>query len=204
MFLDEPILSKSGRISLVPPSESDDPAVAILRSAPETRRYLRFLPENLPVAAVAARRVSRSTDPSLVDFHIHTSPAGALVGSTGIFNIDTHYGNGCEVGILVLPEHARSGVATDALYTVLEYVFETRGMNRAEFQTGADNAPMRGWLERTGARLEGVRKSVWKDPATGGYSDVCLYGLIKEEWEGGVKESLEKRIFSWSPTVEIM
>ncbi|KAJ7068842.1 acyl-CoA N-acyltransferase [Mycena amicta] len=195
MFLNEPIVSKSGRVLLVPPAEADDPSVSVLRSHAETLRYLRFLPSNVPLAAATARRVSRQTDPSIVDFHIHTTE-GEFVGTTGIFRIDTEYGNGCEVGILIMPERARGGLATDALYTVLEYVFETRGMNRAEFQTGADNAPMRGWLDRTGATLEGTRRAAWIDPATGGYSDVCVYGILREDWMAAVKHGLEKRIFS--------
>ncbi|KAF7302229.1 Ribosomal-protein-alanine acetyltransferase [Mycena indigotica] len=194
MFLAETINSKSGRVSLVPPNEADDPYVSVLRSHPDTRRYLRFLPDTVDLAAATQRRLSRQADPSLVDFHIHTTN-GEFVGTTGIFRIDTDYGNSCEVGILIMPERARGGLATDALYTVLEYVFETRQMNRAEFQTGVDNVPMRGWLERAGAALERTRRAVWTDPATGKYSDVCIYGILKDEWTDVVKERLRLKIF---------
>ncbi|KAF7294203.1 Ribosomal-protein-alanine acetyltransferase [Mycena chlorophos] len=196
MFLDHSIPSKSGRLSLVPPVESDDPAVAVVRSHRLTRQYLRFFPESVSVADATARRLSRQADHSLVDFHIHTSD-GEFVGTTGIFGIDNEM-RFCEVGILIAPERARGGLATDALFTVLQYAFETRGMHRAEFHTDAENTPMRGWLDTAGATLEGTRRSVWPDHSTGGWSDACIYAILEHEWKSVVKGRLEQRIFAKS------
>ncbi|KAJ7462078.1 acyl-CoA N-acyltransferase [Mycena latifolia] len=199
MILTAELPSKSGRVTLIPPPESDDACVAALRCHPETRRYLRYFPEHFSVADARARRLARESDPTLVDFHIHTlnPPADALssfVGSTGIFRIDTEYGSTCEVGILISPAYFRGGLATDALYTVLTYVFEERKIHRAEFQTGADNLAMRGWLEKAGATLEGTKRGVWSDPVTGGYTDVCIYSILEEEWTETVRGRLEARM----------
>ncbi|KAJ7167742.1 acyl-CoA N-acyltransferase [Mycena filopes] len=201
MILDVAITSKSGRIILVPPvSDEDDGFVAELRAHPETRRYLRYFPERVSVADARARRLSRASDPTLVDFHIHNvnsardglrvdkgavaAPAHTFVGTTGIFHVELEYGSACEVGILISPEYFRGGLATDALYTVLVYVFEERKFNRAEFNTGADNAAMRGWLEnadKVGVTFEGTRRGYWGTEADG-YDDVCMYGILKGEW----------------------
>ncbi|KAJ7771014.1 hypothetical protein DFH07DRAFT_804510 [Mycena maculata] len=100
----------------------------------------------------------------------------------------------CEVGILINPAYFRGGLATDALYTVLVYVFEERGFHRAEFQTGSDNLAMRGWLERAGVALEGTKRALWTDPTTCGYTDVFLYSILEEEWTTTVKGRLEARM----------
>ncbi|KAJ7130967.1 acyl-CoA N-acyltransferase [Mycena filopes] len=210
MILDVAITSKSGRIILVPPaSDEDDGFVAELRAHPETRRYLRYFPERVSVADARARRLSRASDPTLVDFHIYNvnpardglrvdkgavaAPAHTFVGTTGIFHVELEYGSACEVGILISPEYFRGGLATDALYTVLVYVFEERKFNRAEFNTGADNAAMRGWLENAGAALEGTQRQLWVDPGVG-YTDVCKYSILYAEWTATVKGRLEAKI----------
>ncbi|KAJ7098659.1 acyl-CoA N-acyltransferase [Mycena belliarum] len=198
MILEGAIPSKSGRLTLTPPSESDDASVAALRCHPGTRRFLRFFPESYSASDARARRLAREADTTLIDFHIHTlrPPEGesTFAGTTGIFNIDTVYGQTCEVGILVHPAYFRGGLATDALYTVLAYVFHERKFHRAEFQTGADNVAMRGWLEKAGATLEGTKRSVWTDPTTGGYTDVCFYSILEDEWKQSVRGVLEARM----------
>ncbi|KAJ6610379.1 acyl-CoA N-acyltransferase [Mycena sp. CBHHK59/15] len=201
MIIANAIPSKSGRLTLVPPSESDDESVSALRSHPDTRRHLRYLPERFSVADARARRISRSSDPSLVDFHIHMAATSEFVGTTGIFRIDTDYAGGrsCEVGILVGPAFVRGGIATDALCAVLAWVFEARGFHRAVFQTGADNAAMRAWLEKAGATLEGRQRECWADP-DGGYTDVCLYAILEREWMEVVKGRLEARITRTAPS----
>jgi RimJ/RimL family protein N-acetyltransferase len=199
MILDVALPSKSGRITLVPPMEADDAFVAALRGHPETRRYLRYFPEHCSVADAQARRLSRAPDPTLVDFHIHALNAPAdttstFVGTTGIFHLNTETSRSCEVGILIKSEYFRGGLATDALYTVLVYVFEERKLHRAEFNTGVDNLAMRGWLVKAGATLEGTKRDAWSDPETGGYTDVCTYGILEGEWMTTVKGNLEARM----------
>ncbi|KAF7332616.1 Ribosomal-protein-alanine acetyltransferase [Mycena kentingensis (nom. inval.)] len=195
MILDAPLVSKSGRILLVPPTEDDDANVAALRTNSTTRTYLRFLPATFTTVQQAARRVERGSDTTLVDFHIHTSD-GAFVGTLVYFNIDMkrNAGISCEIGVLVDYERTRTGLGTEALYTLMEHIFEVKGFHRAEFQTRRDNIAMRGWLERAGVVLEGTRREFWQDPESGEYSDLCIYGVLAREWEETVKGKLEARI----------
>ncbi|KAJ6515361.1 acyl-CoA N-acyltransferase [Mycena sanguinolenta] len=198
MFLDVTLPAKSGRLTLVPPSEADDVFVAALRCHPETRRYLRYLPEFVSVDDARDRRLLREPDPTLVDFNIHalTTRADApstFIGTTGVFKIE-EVNKSCEVGILISSDYFRGGFATEALHRVLVYVFEERKFHRAEFITSADNMAMRGWLDKAGATLEGTKREAWADPTTGGYDDACVYGILQEEWMATVKGRLEARI----------
>ncbi|KAJ7108671.1 acyl-CoA N-acyltransferase [Mycena epipterygia] len=191
MNLSAPLLSRSGRIVLVPPAEEDDTAVAALRSHPETRRYLPFLPTHLSVADAHAHRLARAADATRISFNIHALPA-KFVGTVGITHINIE-SNSCSIGILISPDAVRGGVATDALYTVLTYAFEQLKVHRAAFHTAVDNVGMRGWLDKAGAKLEGIQRESWSD-GMGGYINVCLYSILQAEWVGTVKPRLEERI----------
>ncbi|KAJ7180453.1 acyl-CoA N-acyltransferase [Mycena filopes] len=204
MILDAAIASKSGRISLFPPTKPNDTFVAELRQHPETRRYLHYYPERFSADDARTLRLSRANDTTRVDFHIQTgndtgtneldgAPVGIFVGTTTIFHIETKHGSSCEVGILISPAYFRGGLATDALYTLLVYVFEDLKLNRAEFNTGVDNLAMRGWLGKAGATLEGTQRQLWLDPGVG-YTDVCKYSVLQEEWRTTVKGRLEAMI----------
>ncbi|KAG6873425.1 hypothetical protein C0995_015850 [Termitomyces sp. Mi166 len=190
------LISPSGRICLVPPQAEDDEAVAILRSHPETLRYLRFLPIHVTPDEARIRRETRASNPTVVDFHIHIKDSEGLFsfeGNTGLFNID-ETNKSCEIGILLSPHLHRKGYATEALYLVLKYAFEDRRMHRATFETGADNLPMCSWLEKVlGATLEARRRECWSD-MKGGYTDVRSYSILEWEWLGGVREKLKKLV----------
>ena len=71
---------------------------------------------------------------------------------------------------------------------MLRYAPE-RKFHRVTFETGADNLPMRGWLEKVaGARKESTKVGAWKDPSeNGGYSDVTGYAILEDEWREGVE-----------------
>ncbi|KAJ7173874.1 hypothetical protein C8R46DRAFT_1084201 [Mycena filopes] len=171
MILDAAIASKSGRISLFPPTKPNDTFVAELRQHPETRRYLHYYPERFSADDARTLRLSRANDTTRVDFHIQTgndtgtneldgAPVGIFVGTTTIFHIETKHGSSCEVGILISPAYFRGGLATDALYTLLVY---------------------------------GTQRQLWLDPGVG-YTDVCKYSVLQEEWRTTVKGRLEAMI----------
>lgn len=188
--------SPTKRIKLVPPSSSDDAASAVCRVHPTTRKFLRFLPENMSTDEARIRREGRAEDKQIVDFNVHyTQNDGNVIfgGFCGFFNIDENY-NSCEGGIIVAPELHGTGVATEAFYVLLRYIFEDRKIHRTSFETGADNLPMQRWLETVaGARLESERKDAWR-ALDGSYSDVKGYAILETEWHGHIKAQLKKRL----------
>jgi RimJ/RimL family protein N-acetyltransferase len=133
-----------------------------------------------------------------VSFNIHLANSLSakshtkFVGSAGIHHINTEF-KSCEIGILISPESARGGLATDALYTVLGYVFEERKFHRATFVTAVDNVGMRGWLDKAGATLEGIMRGIFLD-GKGGWMDMCLYSILEGDWADTVKIRLGERI----------
>ncbi|KAJ7064798.1 acyl-CoA N-acyltransferase, partial [Mycena amicta] len=188
-----------GRYVLDPPTAEVDPHFVALRNHPETRRYIpsQFFPDNFTVEAARERREARASDPAIVDFAIHSTASARYLGAVGIFHID-QTSKSCEAGIAISPDAFRSGVATDAMYAVLRYAFETRGLHRVVYHTSASNVRMRGWLDRYGATLEGVLREVWPS-SDGEFTDACIYSILDREWQETVKPRLEERITASLP-----
>ncbi|KAF8186861.1 acyl-CoA N-acyltransferase, partial [Mycena galopus ATCC 62051] len=186
--------SQSGRILLVRPREEDDAAIAALRSHPETLRYIPFR-EGISLEEARALRIARDADETRVSFHIHLTggtDSTTLGGRLGLSHIDKQF-KSCEVGIMINPDYFRGGLATDALYTILTYAFETMKLHRAGFVTAANNIRMRGWLDKAGVVLEGTKRDGWTD-GNGGYTDLALYSILEREWTETVKPRLEERL----------
>ncbi|KAJ7031958.1 acyl-CoA N-acyltransferase [Mycena alexandri] len=137
MILEETLACISARVSLVPPSESDDTHFAALRCHPETRRYLPFVPDHCSPQEARELRTSRAPDRTRIDFSIYVETPGSppkYAGAVGILNINETF-NACEAGISIVPEHFRGGIATEALYGLLRYAFEERKFHRVVFHT---------------------------------------------------------------------
>lgn len=187
------LYSPDKRYRFATPTSAEDDQVSILRSDPRTLRYLRFMAPSISIPEVAARRESRLADPKIIDLNVFDESSGKLVGMTGVFDFD-EFMSRCEAGIVISPEATGKGLASVMMYVVLKYVFEERGIHRVTFETGEDNAPMRGWLEKVAeARVEATRLECWKD-GKGGWTDVKGYAIIDWEWRDRVKPNLEKRL----------
>ncbi|KAJ7593736.1 acyl-CoA N-acyltransferase [Mycena floridula] len=191
------LLSPSGRVKLASPTEADDEPKALLRSHPATSRYLPTLPTRLTTSDARAMRERLDQDISSVALTIHFRDEVeeyVFAGTTGLYHIDKA-NNRCTVGIMVSPNIHGRGIATEALYTVMEFAFETRNFHKVTFETSMENVQMRGWLEKTaGARLEGVMKDAWKHFEADAYSDMASYGILEGEWRNGIKEKLKAKI----------
>lgn len=184
------------RIRLVPPLASDDKAVALCRTHPVTRQFLRFLPEHMTADEVRIRREARADDKRLLDLYVHyveNDGTTRFAGLSGYFNIDDSHAS-CEAGVIIVPGLHGQNLATEVLYALLRYIFEEQKYHRVTFETGADNEGMQGWLEKVaGARLEAERKQAWKQ-LDGTFVDVKGYAILDWEWRGYVKGRLESRL----------
>ena len=190
--------SPTGRLRLARPSPAEDAAVLQNRTHPDTRKYVKFLPEHLTMDEVRQLRESRAKDASVVDFNIHLMTDNergeeVFAGTTGCFSINEEF-KSCEVGILIVPQFHRGGIATEAIYTVLKWIFEEKRLHRVTFETASDNLPMQRWLDGVaGAKLEAWRRECWRN-IDGSYTDVRGYSILDWEWSGSVKQRLEAKL----------
>ena len=87
---------------------------------------------------------------------------------------------GCvQIGILLLPDHRRSGVGTAAQRLLAEYLFAHTTAHRLEATTGIDNLAEQRSLEKAGFIQEGLlRGRGWLH---GGWRDGYIYSRLRND-----------------------
>jgi RimJ/RimL family protein N-acetyltransferase len=192
-----PIVSLSGQLVLSAPTEADDVAVTILDNDPASTHFRPFVPARVSVEDIRARRIAEAADPTCIILSIHTRPSPGrrpeFVGVAKIYHMDRYYGNSCEFGIIMSAKNFGRGLARDVVHTMFAYVFEKLKFHRLMFRTTPENTVVRSWLDRLGAKFEGIERDGSWD-GKGGYKDVCHYSLLEGDWMGGHKARMEKNI----------
>ena len=75
----------------------------------------------------------------------------------------------------------RRGIGGWALRRMVDRAFDDLGAHRVYLEVTADNAAARNLYERFGFVLEGTFRDGYRDDITGGYKDLCAYGLLAHE-----------------------
>lgn len=116
-----------------------------------------------------------------------------VVGSTSFLNIErwdwpaaTGNPDSVEIGSTWLAASAqRSVVNTEAKFLMLQYAFDTWGVQRVQIKTDTRNTRSRAAIERLGATLEGILRSYQAaqgDLGWGGVRDTAMYSITRPEW----------------------
>ena len=83
----------------------------------------------------------------------------------------------------------RTGLNRHCKYLLLQFAFETLGMERVEFRADANNARSIAAMKAIGCTVEGILRS--NVPThTGKRRDSIILSILKEEWESVVKQKL--------------
>jgi RimJ/RimL family protein N-acetyltransferase len=136
-------------------------------SLEETRQYLERIMQPQPEA-------------NLIHFAIHKKADGDFIGYGMLAYID-RYNRRCRMGITI-GEQAEwgKGYARETLQAVIDYCFESLGLNRISVEIYDFNERSIRLFEDLGFRREGVvRQAVFK---RGAFADEYIYGLLREDW----------------------
>ncbi|CAK5272374.1 unnamed protein product [Mycena citricolor] len=195
MILDKPLFSKSGKLVLMPRTSADDEAVARLRMTPSTRKFMVGLPKKITAETVRRAREAGVNDPTRLQFAIYTTGTNGapvnFVGETSLYMIDHERSCSCEAGIVVRPEYFGKAFATDAMYTLLGYVYDVMKIHRVYLYTDTRNKATQAWAERGGWKLEGIARDV-TPLENGRYQDECQYSLLETDWRSHTKAWMER------------
>ena len=85
-----------------------------------------------------------------------------------------------------------TGLNKNCKLLMLTFAFETIGFERVEFRADNNNARSIAAMKSIGCTVEGVLRSNCK--STTGRRDSIILGILKDEWFGGVKEALERKV----------
>jgi len=103
----------------------------------------------------------------------------ALAGNAVYRVIDTH-NHLVEIGYALDEAFRGRGLATTVTRRLMDYAFDSLGMNRVEIHCAADNLASRAIPERLGFKHEGTAREAAL--VRGHYVDVEQYGMLKREW----------------------
>ena len=85
-----------------------------------------------------------------------------------------------EIGYCIGDRWWHRGITTEAMRAVTAFFFERVGANRVETRHDANNPHSGDVMKKCGLKFEGLlRKSDWNNQ---GVADMCIYGLLKEEY----------------------
>jgi len=106
------------------------------------------------------------------------------------------------VGIILNRKYWSAGYATECLYLLLKYAFETLFIHRIYFETSEFNKAMRGWLVNVAlAKHESVMQDALFDD--GKYTSLCVYTIFDRDWGSKTKTKLISKLCKYLSEDEI-
>lgn len=105
---------------------------------------------------------------------------GSLLGLVGLIRRDNGEG---EMGWALGAEHRGQGYATEAARALMDYAFESLGLDHILADASGDNAPSRRVMERLGMKPDAAPGNSSREDGTG--SDKLVYSVRADEWRDG-------------------
>jgi RimJ/RimL family protein N-acetyltransferase len=179
----DPLELRSSRLCLRRLRPEDVAALVAYRSLPEVARFQSwesFGPDDAARLIAAQAGVEPDTPGTWVQLALVAVESGTLIGDCGLhFRQDEP--RQVKVGITLAPAHQGCGLATEALVSVLDYVFGQLGKHRVSAVTDADNHAAAALLRRLGFRQEAHHvEHVW---FKGAWGSEYVFALLHREWQ---------------------
>ncbi|HEX4370202.1 MAG TPA: GNAT family protein [Rhizomicrobium sp.] len=129
------------------------------------------------------RRIKRYHKETRLDsayvFFVFRMSDDALIGGCTLSNVRRGVTQCCALGYWIGALYARHGYMTDALGSLIPFVFGTLGLHRIEAACLPENEASRSLLTKAGFREEGVAKRYLL--INGEWSDHVLFALLEDE-----------------------
>ena len=147
----------------------------------EVTRFLRWGPHRtLEETESYIREVLREYDEGRDGpWAVEHRQTGRVVGSVHLMAISAQHSK-AEIGFVLSRSHWNRGLISEALTRVLEYSFESIGLNRIEGFCLLDNRAGIGVLEKVGMKREGVLREYLFQK--GALRDFVVYSMLKRDY----------------------
>ncbi len=174
------------RLYLRPLELSDEDALFVYQSDPETVRYIPWpVRTRDDVRAALQKYAGRTRMTETGDSVLHAivdKASGTVIGQMNLSiasSVDRHG----EFGYVVTRAYAGRGVATEASAALLDYAFETLAFHRVTARIDTRNAASAAVVDKLGFRREAeLRESEW---FKGEWTSVWIYAMLASEWAAG-------------------
>lgn len=126
-------------------------------------------------------------------FIVFDKKTGSYAGSTRFYDINLAYKT-LQLGYTWYGKAFQgTGLNRHCKYLLLEFAFETLGMERVEFRADASNARSIAAMKSIGCQVEGIFRS-HMPKVEGGRRDSIVLSILRNEWFESVKENLKNKL----------
>ena len=151
-------------------------------SDPEVTRYAVWDPHSSPALTARLLKNWCASYESNSTYRWAIELNGTIIGNIDVVDINqTH--EYAELGYCIGHRCWRQGIATEAVQTVVNYLFGEVGFHRIIISHAAKNPASGRIAQKCGFTYEGTRREHFKKPSTGEFHDVVDYALLKSEWD---------------------
>ncbi|WP_429714976.1 GNAT family N-acetyltransferase [Bacillus rhizoplanae] len=120
-----------------------------------------------------------SSDKDSYVFGIHPKEENKLIGTIGIFSVNWKNST-CVVGISMGPNFQGKGYGTDAMKTLVSFIFNYMNINKIKLNVFGFNQRAIRSYEKCGFKKEGIlREELFR---FGKFNDIYAMGLLRSEW----------------------
>lgn len=170
---------KTDRLLLRPIKAEDAKAIFDYRSDSETNKYQGWIPKTIEDVDGFLKRISseiNKTD-TWFQFAIVEIETNDIIGDLGIHFLDDEQ---AEIGCTLSKKHHGKGYATEALRSVMNYLFNKLNKHRIIASIDPLNVSSIGLVERLNFRKEAHFKESLL--INGEWVDDIVYAILKKEW----------------------
>jgi ribosomal-protein-alanine N-acetyltransferase len=155
----------------------DAPAyAAAFRDDPDLGRLLGV--DEAPDEPAVRGRVGRAGELAIAD-----PESDAFLGWLNVHSFNER-NRRCELGFWLVPSARGRGVGTAAVSLIVSWAFKELDVLRVEISTTPDNTAVDALAAKLGFTREGVLRK--RNIELGQRVDVVYYGVLREEWLGGL------------------
>ena len=182
---------KGDTIWLRAPRASDFEAWRDLRAT--SRRFLEpwepTWPADVLTRASFRRRLKRyardARDENGFSFFVYRQIDDALIGGINISHVHRGVSQSCSIGYWMGEGFARNGYMTDAVKTILSFIFDDLGLHRVEAACVPANVASRDLLRKVGFQEEGEARKYLR--INGTWEDHLLFAYLATDPYPGAK-----------------
>lgn len=133
------------------------------------------------VEDLAALFAARLEDPATIPFAAADETTGALVGTTGLYDVDLSHGRAEVGGTFFARPYWGSGMNSASKLLVMGHAFEEMGLSRVAFRVDTRNGRSASALLKLGAVYEGTLRA-YRPGHDGGRVDTAVFSVLEAEW----------------------
>lgn len=167
---------------------SDLDSVYKYASDPMVPKYLLWSPHSsIYFTKAYLREVQKHyKKQNFFDWGVTLKGENKIIGTCGFSSFNIQHNTG-ELGYVLGSEYWGRGIAAEAASAVIDFGFKVLNLHRIEANLMIENTQSKRVLEKCGMKFEGIKRGgVF---AKGGYRDLCIFSIVREEYETNAKKT---------------